>query len=170
MLAYCGLFSLHLLAWTISLTLNLENKAAMSKRTKFNALKISLHLKQNNRSMPGLLSYCWDNVSAWKACNICNGETSESMKHTHTHKMKRKKKKNFQKIQNIIDQIVETVMIQSSPKYIYCLFIQLHTCPFLIWTSVIIQSCFIWLHLFVWTSWQALRPVFRVKCSLGFEA
>lgn len=106
MLAYCGLFSLHLLAWTISLTLNLENKAAMSKRTKFNALKISLHLKQNNRSMPGLLSYCWDNVSAWKACNICNGETSESMKRTHTHKMKRKKKKTFRRFRTLLIKLL----------------------------------------------------------------
>lgn len=97
-------------------------------------------------------------------------EKHQSPWNAHTHTKWKEKKKNFQKIQNIIDQIVETVMIQSSPKYIYCLFIQLHTCPFLIWTSVIIQSCFVWLHLFVWTSWQALRPVFRVKCSLGFEA
>lgn len=68
-----------------------EWKAAMSKRTDFNALKISLHLSQNNRSMPVLLSYSWDNVSAWKSFDICNGETLESVKHT-SYGFERKKK------------------------------------------------------------------------------
>lgn len=136
-------------AWTMSLTLFGEEwKAVMSKRTDFNALKISLHLSQNNRSMPGLLSYSWDNVSAWKACDICNGETSESVKHTSygfEEKKERKKERrkyveaNSEQYWSNSWDCDDSVFTQ-----IHLLFvIQLLSCPFLIWSTVINQSCFV---------------------------
>lgn len=131
-------------------------KAAMSKRTEFNALKISLHLCQNNRSMPGLLSYSWDNVSAWKACNICNGETSE------------KHKKNCWFRSRFRTILIK--FLRLSPKYIYCLFIQLHACPFLIWTTVIIQSCVVWTAFICMNQLTDTKALFRLKFSFGFKA
>lgn len=128
-----------------------QRKAAMSKRTEFNALKISLHLSQSNRSMPGLLSYSWDNVSAWKACNICNGETSES----HQRNIKKKKKNVASEADS--EQYWSNFWDCHQNTFIVCLY----NCTPAVFSSELLSlsnRVLFGLNLFVWTSWQTQSP------------